>query len=65
MRFDSWSLGYTAHNAALSVHYPSRQPDGTLSYGAGLPFDHRPEITRTPDSERAQLWKEMLADAQR
>lgn len=60
MRFDPWGLGYTVERGCLSVHYPRRNEDGSLGYGAGLPFEHAPEMERTPDSERAVLWRSML-----
>lgn len=60
MRFDSWHLGYTAHGARLTVHYPSRDASGAVTYGAGLPFDHEPELARNPNGERATLWREMV-----
>lgn len=61
MRFDPWGLGYLAHGASLTVHYPARQPDGSMAYGAGFPFDHAPELRRNPSSERATLWRDMLS----
>jgi hypothetical protein len=65
MVFDPWLLGYTAHAGRLSVHYPKRAPDGSVTYGAGLAFDHAPELARNPDGERAVLWRELLSIQER
>lgn len=61
MVFDPWKLGYTVQGGRLYVHYPRRAEDGSLTYGAGVPFDHEPEMRRTPDSERAVLWAALLS----
>lgn len=60
MRFDSWHLGYTAHNGRLKVHYPNRDAAGNVTYAGGFLFDHEPEIARNPNGERATLWREMV-----
>jgi hypothetical protein len=61
MRFDSHHLGYTRRGNSLHVHYPKRDTAGNLTYGAGFAFDPEPQMELAPDSERAQLWREMLA----
>ena len=60
MWFDPWQVGYTVKNGQLSVHYPRRGLDGSTTYGAGLQFDHRPELLRDATSARSVLWSIML-----
>lgn len=58
---DPWLLGYSRHGQTLHAHYPTRDASGATSYGAGLAFDHAPEMRRSPDSARSALWRDMLA----
>lgn len=60
MMFDQWGLGYTRKGGTLLCHYPKRDADGITRYRGGFPFDHRPEVERTPTSERAVLWTSLL-----
>lgn len=64
MCFDSWGLGYSLDRGEFTVHYPRKdKATGIVTLGAGgtFAFDHRPEITRNPQSERTRLWLEMLS----
>lgn len=54
---DGMGLAYSRQGRQLYVHYP--QPGG--EFGAGLAFEHEPELARNPSSDRAQLWLAILS----
>ncbi len=56
--FDRWLVGFSIDRGQMRVHFPIRDAAGDISYGAGVPFDHQPEIDRK--GVRASLFQSLL-----
>lgn len=69
LTLDQWGVGFSVERhpsspavsfRRLRVHFPNRDAAGQVTYGAGVLFDHRPELER--GGIRAALFRELLQD---